>query len=362
MNTEKIPAVKFRQYQGNIETKAGADSGKAHDALKKVKRDKALLADAKTRIIKKAEEHYNAGLELKKEKKFQEALDELSKAVKIDPDYIPAYTEAARILAFCGRPDMALHIIQKEVLIRDTNNISGRDLLGYIYLQRGMAEEALAQYNKIIEIDPDDARGHMGKGNVYFLTGRTDEALAVFKELIKTGSKNNDPEVTAEIYKGIGCIYAFEKMFEEAVLNLNKSIEINSKDIAVHISLASCYLAQGKLEKAREVLEKALKLFPDSDKICTTIGITYYLEKDYDKAFEYFMQSLKINQNNGETHYGLSKVYYERQEYSNAIKHCKEALRLKYEVPEEFIENLENIENEKLEEAMAGKLTSRDAR
>ena len=42
----------------------------------------------------------------------------------------------------------------------------------------GRSEEALAAYERVVRLDPDDAVAHSGRGNVLYDLGRPQEALA----------------------------------------------------------------------------------------------------------------------------------------------------------------------------------------
>jgi tetratricopeptide (TPR) repeat protein len=57
--------------------------------------------------------------------------------------------------------------------------------LGIIYGERGMTEEAVAEYETAIRLDPDYPKSYLNLGAVLSGTGRTDEAMAAFREALR---------------------------------------------------------------------------------------------------------------------------------------------------------------------------------
>lgn len=61
---------------------------------------------------------------------------------------------------------------------------------GFTYQSKGKLNEALAEYNKAIEIDPGSSVGYSYRGIVYFLKGDLDLAIANFDEALKIDDKD----------------------------------------------------------------------------------------------------------------------------------------------------------------------------
>jgi len=57
--------------------------------------------------------------------------------------------------------------------------------LGIIYAERGMTEEAIAEYETAIGLDPDYPKSYLNLGAVLTEAGRTDEAMAAFREALR---------------------------------------------------------------------------------------------------------------------------------------------------------------------------------
>jgi tetratricopeptide (TPR) repeat protein len=62
-------------------------------------------------------------------------------------------------------------------------------------------EEAISQFNKILNIDPENVQAHYNLGYALRLQGKFDEAIFHFKESIRIGPKNVKAEEMLNITK-----------------------------------------------------------------------------------------------------------------------------------------------------------------
>jgi tetratricopeptide (TPR) repeat protein len=92
------------------------------------------------------------------------------------------------------------------------------------YRAMGRYDEALANLNRAIELDPEDARAIGSRGQTYRLMGRYDEALADFNRAIEL-----DPDLgwaianRGETFRAMG-------RYDEALADLNRAIELDPEN------------------------------------------------------------------------------------------------------------------------------------
>ena len=96
----------------------------------------------------------------------------------------------------CGeRVDEAIAQLQQAVEIQpDFAEAQGG--LGAALVRRGRLDEAIAHYREALEIDPDSAIAHANLGNVFLNQGRPDKALEHFRKIVElspesAGARNN---------------------------------------------------------------------------------------------------------------------------------------------------------------------------
>jgi tetratricopeptide (TPR) repeat protein len=123
--------------------------------------------------------------------------------------------------------------------------------LGNVYRALGRPEDALAAYQRAIELDPKDATPHNGLGNVYADLGRTDEAIAAYQRAIELDPKLATP------HNGLGNVYRALGRTDEAIAEFQRAIELDPKNAVSLASLAGCCRKLGREAEAAEHIKIA---------------------------------------------------------------------------------------------------------
>jgi protein O-mannosyl-transferase len=119
----------------------------------------------------------NRGVIFMNEKKFDKAIDDFSKAIQLNPNFIQAYQNRGIIYMNQNKYDLALSDINKtlENNPKDFNALNNR---GTIYLNEKRNEEALNDFSKAIEIAPNYYQAYFNRGTVYYRVQKFDEAIS----------------------------------------------------------------------------------------------------------------------------------------------------------------------------------------
>ncbi|MEK6334623.1 MAG: tetratricopeptide repeat protein [Acidobacteriota bacterium] len=152
---------------------------------------------------------------LAEEKKWPEAIDAYKLAVRLDPNYAPA---------FGG--------------------------LGDAYFNTGNSEQALAAYKEQVRLAPNDAQAQFDLGYFYNAMGRHGEAFA---PLVRATSL--DPNF-AEAFYGIGYAYLRGEDFEKSISYLKSAIRLKSDYSDAYYGLGQAYARIGKTDLANEQVKK----------------------------------------------------------------------------------------------------------
>ena len=162
-------------------------------------------------------------LENSKEKQrigaYDEAIEILNMAVKIDPKFVPAYNQ-----------------------------------MGLILFEADKKDESVEAFKNAIAIDPENLNSRLGLGKTYSMITRND--LAVEQYLIAADLKKNDPEI---LFK-IALEYWYHQNLEKSKEYYNKVLEIDSSHIQTHLNLISVYESLEEWKKAIREIEVARQL------------------------------------------------------------------------------------------------------
>jgi tetratricopeptide (TPR) repeat protein len=160
--------------------------------------------------------------------------------------------------------------------------------LGVVLAGHGRIVEAIPQYLKALELEPNDADAHNNLGVVLADCGRIEEAIAHYQKALI--GKPND----AAVHINLGVALADCRRFDEAIAQYRQALEINSDDATVHINFGAALAGCGRLDEAIEHFRTALKLRPSSVNAHVSLGTALAARGRIDEAIEHFQRALVL--------------------------------------------------------------------
>jgi tetratricopeptide (TPR) repeat protein len=104
--------------------------------------------------------------------------------LRIYPDYVQAHSDLANVLASLGWFDEAIAHYQRALNIRPDFAAAHNNLAGALF-GCGRIDEAIAEYRMALKIRPDYAGARENLGNVLAGSGRFDEAIVEFQKALE---------------------------------------------------------------------------------------------------------------------------------------------------------------------------------
>ena len=149
--------------------------------------------------------------------RFDESLTEMRLAQQLDPLSVEKSIGVAEIVYFQKRYDEAL-VFANKTLELDRNAGFVHWIIGNIYLQKGLVDDAIAQYEKSIPLSGDSPDERASLAYAYALAGRKDEARRIQADLKQrsTSGKFISPCVLAIVHAGLDEKDEAFKEFERA--------------------------------------------------------------------------------------------------------------------------------------------------
>jgi tetratricopeptide (TPR) repeat protein len=199
-------------------------------------------------------------------------------------------------------------------------------LIGMAYFEQGNVVDAEEFLGKSLKLQPlrADACDHLGR--IALLKGQYDKALMLFQRAIE-----NDPAMPG-IHFRIAKAYVFLGKLEDAVLELQKDIEIFPEANQSYSLLGETYLQLKEHQKAKENFEAAIRIKPDYTKVyyglataCARLGLKdeskesrqkfKQLEAEDQKAGRHWRQALEplmvTRRSVAHTHTDIGRIYHE---------------------------------------------------
>jgi len=150
----------------------------------------------------------------------------------------------------------------KEGLLASRRNIELHYSLGALYEKTGRYREAIAEMEKVLKIDPDNAEALNFIGYTYADRGiNLEQAEQMIKKALtlKPGS--------GYIVDSLGWVYFRQERINEAISSLQEAAAALPEDAAIAEHLGDAYAKAGQRDKALDVYRKALKLNSGSDSL-----------------------------------------------------------------------------------------------
>lgn len=129
--------------------------------------------------------HNNLGLAYDKLGRYEEAIDELHAALRLDPDYIEVHNNLAVTYHKMGMTVEAEKELM-EAIRQNPGYLEAHCNLGNIYSTQGRLEEALFELNVALGINPDHAGAHNNLGNIYYELNNYEKASQAFIKAVYT--------------------------------------------------------------------------------------------------------------------------------------------------------------------------------
>ena len=206
-----------------------------------------------------------------------------------------------------------------------SSNIFARNNLGTALVQKGDLDDGIVQFQKALEIDPDDVGVHNNLGTALVQKGDLDDGIAHFRKAMAikpdhVGARNNLGNALArrgdlaeaiaqyqealkinpryeDAYCNLGSVFVKNGKWDEAIAQYQKAEQINPDYAAAYFSLGDLFLKQGKPAEAVVQYELALKIKPDDASARNNLGNVLAQQEDLAGAIVQYQKALALQPN-----------------------------------------------------------------
>lgn len=172
-------------------------------------------------------------------------------------------------------------------------------------------------------------------GMLYFLNGigymnkeNYDEAIKSMNIAIEYQSEDNT-KLLSEMYANLAEAYHSIKSYTKADSCFEKAITFNAENASA-LNNYAYYLSERKvkLEQAKLLSEKSLKLRPGEATFLDTYGWILYQQGDYTNAKKHIEEAISLNKDNADAtlYEHLGDIMFKLNDINNAVKYWQKAL------------------------------------
>ncbi len=172
-----------------------------------------------------------------------------------------------------------------KALNADPMRDSARLKLGQIFLQQGMLEPALTQFQDLRTREPNSAPAHQGIGHVSLLQGKLREAEAALTEAIA-----RDPSSWLS-HNLLGLAYDQEERHAKAIASYKTALALRPREAGVLNNLGLAYALSGDHQAAIQAYEQATATGSAPPKLYNNLGVAYAHRQRYADALDAFKKA-----------------------------------------------------------------------
>jgi len=212
--------------------------------------------------------------------------------------------------------------------------------LAHLYKNQGDTMAAMAAFNRVLEISPNDVPTLIWLGRGYLDHGQADTAEPLFERARQLAPR------TPAVLVGLGQAALARRDYARAVSTLEEAVTINPSLLSVHSPLAQAYRGLGDMAKAEEHIKQWKNtevLVPDPLRqeidLALESGLSYELrgvraleQRDFPAAESFFKKGVDITP--GTTGLGrslrhkLATALYMQGDVRGAMKWFEETLKM----------------------------------
>ena len=176
---------------------------------------------------------------------------EFKRSIELKPDYATSHQwYAIHYLTATSRSEEALQEMKKALELEPASLVMNT-FMGATLYYAGRYDEAIDQCRRTVEMDPNFAVAHWHLGLAYEQKQVFDEAIEEFRKAISLSQ--GSPLMRA----ALGHAYAKAQKTYEANKVLNELTELSKHEYVSPLEIAAIYVALGNNEKAFQLLENA---------------------------------------------------------------------------------------------------------
>ncbi|MGE0820715.1 MAG: tetratricopeptide repeat protein [Candidatus Binatia bacterium] len=233
--------------------------GRSEEALRAAEHAMRLNPRANvTQLISLGSAYYFLG-------RYTEAISTLKSLLARNPNHVDAYIllSASYLQQWVFQQEedeqaltRALAAAQR-VLVLSTAHPVGHRLVGYVYLCQKQHEQALAEMEQALTLDPENALSYASRAEVLGSMGKTGEALPTVEEALRRKPFGVDDHLMS-----VGSVYLLAGKPTEAVAPLKQFLSRYPHIPGARLALASAYSQLDRIAEARAEVAEVLRINP----------------------------------------------------------------------------------------------------
>jgi serine/threonine-protein kinase len=197
-----------------------------------------------------------------KPENVRSAITLFTQALKLDPNYGVARAGLGTAYwwkYYSTKDQQAVGLSGKECTKAVESGMAGAEghiCLGVVENGTGKYDQAVAEFQKAVELEPTNDQAYAGLASAYQHLNKLDEAEKTYQRVIQLRSQYPRP------YTNLGAFYLQQQEYEKAVDMFTHAVTLAPDSYRGYSNLGAAYLSQGKYLDAIKPLERSIAIRP----------------------------------------------------------------------------------------------------
>ncbi len=193
---------------------------------------------------------------------------------------------------------------------------------GYLVEAKNYSE-AISVLTKVVDLDPELARGHNTLGIALAKAGRLPEAAASFRKALEL-----DPR-SGIAYKGLGAVQAESGDLKGAIASYRMAVQFDPDIAENYVNLGVVLEESGNLPEAMECFRKAVASDPELAIARANLGHAFEKSGNMREAAQHYRAALQLDPESPQANYLVANILLREGQVDQAVLHYRKALKSK---------------------------------
>jgi tetratricopeptide (TPR) repeat protein len=265
---------------------------------------------------KLADAHWGLSKAYEGLQRYQEAFEEMRAVVELDPNNLDVRVKLGNYYLMGGKESSAAvseaERLAKEVLQKDQNHIEGHILMGSVLFAQNKKQEAFAELNHAVELDPKRIESYLSLARFHAMSGDTSTAEATYRRAISVSSNS------AMAHYEYGKFLVQMSRVDDAEKEFELGVQVEPSNREARFVLASFYLVNKRYAKAEEAYKALAELDKDTPQGRSVLGDYYGATGRLDEAIAIYKEVVTKSPDYAPGHYRLAELMLNRGDIANA--------------------------------------------
>ena len=238
------------------------------------------------------------------------------------PNHARAQSNLGFVLVDAGQADRALAACNRAIELvpnfPEAYNNRGRALAA-----KGQYQQAIADYDRTIKMQPDHAEAHSNRGAAKVALGRLEEAMADYDRAIKLNPQYGDA------YNNRAILWTRRGQYSRAIDDATRAIELSAGGLAEAFAVrAEAYAQQGRHSLAVADYTRAVGLKPTLAEAYAGLGASRHKTGKIEDSVADYTSAIQLQPTNAATYNNRGYAYSDLGRFGEALADFAKAIDL----------------------------------